>query len=120
MPEKTKSSSAELMFAWGWQQFYSEQPQPIHDQTFIKGRRYRPDFRWPNEKVIVEIEGGSFIPGGGRHNRAAGFEADCAKYNLFAEHGYLILRFTTQMIDRDLAEVLEQVRRVVQQRGSAF
>jgi very-short-patch-repair endonuclease len=49
------------------------------------------DFAWPSLKVIVEIEGGIF--GQGRHNRAAGYMADCKKYNTLTMLGWKVLRY---------------------------
>lgn len=53
---------------------------------FAKPRRFRADFAWPDRKLIVEVEGGTFTRG--RHVRPLGFEHDCTKYNLAALQGF--------------------------------
>ena len=62
-------------------------------------RMYRADFLCPTFKVIVEINGGQFVSG--RHNRGGeGYENDIAKINLAQMHGYRVLQFTYQMLQR--------------------
>jgi very-short-patch-repair endonuclease len=61
---------------------------------FDPSRKWRADFR-ANE-FLIEIEGGTW--NGGRHNRGAGFEKDCEKYNQAAVLGFKVLRFTTGMV----------------------
>lgn len=70
--------------------------KPEREFRFDKARRWRADFAWPACKLLVEVEGG--VWSGGRHTRAAGFVADCDKYNRAAELGYAILRFTAEHI----------------------
>lgn len=109
--------STELTLLWGLKTLVTV-PEPIHDQVFVKGRRWRPDFRWPDERVIVEVEGINSARGYGqsRHLRPDGFEDDCEKYNAFTELGYVVLRYTTRMIDNDMMSVLQQIERVVKSR----
>jgi very-short-patch-repair endonuclease len=56
---------------------------------------------WPAASLLVEIEGGTWIYG--RHSRPSGYEADCEKYNLAAELGWFVLRFTNHMVEDDRA-----------------
>lgn len=65
---------------------------------FHPTRKWRCDFGWPEHRLLVEIEGGTWLPGGGRHNRGAGFQNDCEKYLAAFEAGYSLLRFTTRMV----------------------
>jgi very-short-patch-repair endonuclease len=67
-------------------------PEPVREFVFAKPRRWRADFAWPELKVLVEVEGGTWV--NGRHNRGAGFEADLIKYNAAALLGYAVLRFS--------------------------
>jgi very-short-patch-repair endonuclease len=83
-------------------------PEPICEYAFAPGRRFRFDFYWPSQLVAVECEGGHWA--GGRHVRGAGFEKDCEKYNLAAELGIKVLRYTRKMIEDGSAVVqLERV-----------
>jgi hypothetical protein len=55
-----------------------------------------PDAR--SYKVAIEIEGGVFSKGGGRHNRGVGFTEDCIKYSHAAASGWTVFRFTTAQV----------------------
>ena len=78
---------------------------------FDPHRKWRFDFA--NEAVMlgVEIEGG--IWNQGRHNRGAGFEKDCEKYNHAALCGWVVMRFTPKMINN--LEALDMVKAFLQQ-----
>lgn len=67
-------------------------PEPCREHHFAKPRRWRADFAWPTLKVMVEIEGGTWV--NGRHTRGGGFEADLEKYNAAAMLGWAVLRFS--------------------------
>lgn len=78
---------------------------PVTEYEFATsiGRRWRFDFAFPDRLVAVEVEGGIWARDadgrpGGRHNRAAGFEEDCRKYNAAAVLGWTVLRFTDGML----------------------
>jgi very-short-patch-repair endonuclease len=79
---------------------------PIREYRFHPKRRWRTDFAWPAEKLLVEIEGGHWS--GGRHTRGAGYEKDMEKYNAAVLLGYRVLRFTGRMVREGIA--LEQTR----------
>lgn len=70
--------------------------RPEQEFVFAAPRKWRADFAFPNPKILVEIEGGSWIAG--RHSRGSGFAKDCEKYNAAALLGYRVLRFTPQMV----------------------
>jgi very-short-patch-repair endonuclease len=74
-------------------------PDPVQEFHFAKhlGRRYRADFAYPQFGLLIEVEGGTWTRG--RHTRGGGFEKDCEKYNLAAELGYKVLRFTGAMVE---------------------
>jgi len=71
-------------------------PAPIREHNFAPPRRWRFDYCWPDRRIALEIEGGTWT--GGRHVRAKGYEADCAKYNAAALAGWRVLRVTPAMI----------------------
>lgn len=72
-------------------------PTPVAEHRFDPVRKWRFDFAWPELRVAVEIEGGTWTKG--RHTRGKAFEADCEKYNEAAIAGWTVLRVTTDMID---------------------
>lgn len=69
---------------------------PVREFRFHPVRRWRADFAFPDQKLLVEFEGGAFSAG--RHTRGAGFEKDCEKYNAAALLGYTVLRFTAKHV----------------------
>jgi hypothetical protein len=76
-------------------------PEPEREYRFLapgEGPAWRFDFAWPEEKLAAEVEGGAWVEGGGRHNRAQGFSEDCNKYNRAALHGWRLVRFTADMV----------------------
>lgn len=82
-------------------------PAPVRQYRFHPVRRWKADFAWPDRKLLVEIEGGTWT--GGRHVRGKGFADDCEKYNEAALMGYRVLRFTPNMVDDGVAlEVTER------------
>jgi len=66
------------------------------EYRFHPKRRWRFDFALVEDKIAIEIEGGTWI--NGRHSRALGYTKDCEKYNTAALMGWRILRFTSDMI----------------------
>ena len=73
-------------------------PLPEREFRFDPARRWRSDFAWPAQKLLVEVEGGIWT--GGRHTRGAGFARDAEKYNTAAVNGWRVLRFAgTQVAD---------------------
>lgn len=84
-------------------------PTPEREYRFDSKRRWRFDFCFVAQKLAVECEGG--IHSRGRHVRAAGFEADCEKYNAAAMLGYRVLRFTASQIES--GEAIRAIKEVM-------
>jgi very-short-patch-repair endonuclease len=72
------------------------------------------DLAFPEERLAVEIEGGIFT--GGRHVRGLGYHKDCIKYNLAAEQGWIVLRYTALHISDDPISMINQVLSVLKNR----
>lgn len=89
-------------------------PAPVSELVFAPPRRWRFDFAWPERRIAVEVEGGTWS--GGRHSSGVGFERDCVKYNEAALLGWTVLRVTSNMV-RD-GRALEVVERAFQDRTS--
>ncbi len=103
MPSRLEAEFA-LLIRVLHQEYPNVIPMPCQQFQFCPPRRWRADFAWPLERLIVEIEGGLFIPGGGRHQRTKGFENDCLKYNAMVLLGYRCLRFTGVQLKNGIAE----------------
>ena len=69
---------------------------PDREVRFAPPRRWRFDVAWPDIRLAVEIDGGTWVSG--RHTRGAGFERDCEKLNTAVLLGWRVLRFTTGMV----------------------
>lgn len=84
-------------------------PEPITQHRFIrevvgnhKGlqkrikeaglKDWRFDFAWLDQRVAVEVQGGTFI--GGKHGRGGGIEKDCDKHNEAMLLGWKVLLVT--------------------------
>jgi very-short-patch-repair endonuclease len=78
---------------------------PVAEHRFHPVRRWRFDWAWPAERLAIEVEGGVFLPGGGRHTRGAGFTADCEKYAEAAILGWRVIRVLPRWIDDGRARV---------------
>ena len=78
-------------------------PAPVREHRFAPPRRFRFDFAWPDRMLAVEVEGGEFVPGGGRHQRRSGFTRDAEKYNLAQRLGWTVLRYTGTQVRRRVA-----------------
>jgi very-short-patch-repair endonuclease len=76
---------------------------------FHPSRKWMIDFAWPDLKIAVEVEGGTYSQG--RHVRAQGFEDDCEKYNAMVEMGWTLYRYTSRMVQDGRA--IDQIRRVI-------
>ena len=73
---------------------------PETEYQFHNKRKWRFDFAFPEEKVAVEIEGGTFGRKS-RHTTGTGYGADCEKYNAATLNGWRVFRFTGKMITVD-------------------
>jgi hypothetical protein len=71
-------------------------PEPVRELHFHKPRKWRFDLAYPDLKIAIECEGGTWS--GGRHSRGKGFEDDCYKYNQAELDGWKVFRFTSAMI----------------------
>jgi hypothetical protein len=67
-------------------------PAPECEHRFHPDRKWRFDFAWPEHRVALEVEGGVWVRGGGRHNRGSGYLRDMAKYNEAARLGWVVVR----------------------------
>ncbi|CAM3826528.1 DUF559 domain-containing protein [Tsukamurella ocularis] len=75
--------------------------------------RYRADFAWPREKLVVEVDGWAF------HKDAVRFQADHDKRNALARLGMTILSFTWHDVVNEPVAVVESVVAVLSDRRAA-
>lgn len=60
----------------------------IAEYRFAPPRRFRADFAFITEKVMIEVDGGVWTRG--RHTRGAGYVKDAEKKNIAASMGWLV------------------------------
>jgi len=92
-------------------------PEPVPEYEFAKGigRKWRADYCWPLERLILEVEGGLWT--GGRHSSGTGAIADLEKYSEAAILGYRVIYATPDQV-RD-GTALDRVMRALQPTKSA-
>lgn len=71
--------------------------------------QHRFDWAWPDRKIAVEVDGGRYAFGGGRH---AG-DDDKRKMNLAAVMGWRVFHFSPQMLENDPYGCCEIVARAL-------
>jgi len=84
-------------------------PIPVFEYQFHPKRKWRADYCWIDEKIILEVEGGVWT--GGRHTRGSGFAKDMEKYNNAALLGFRLLRVTPQQLHGNIN--IENIRLIL-------
>ena len=89
-------------------------PDLEREYRFHHERRWRSDFAHVGARMLIEIEGGIWV--NGRHNRAAGFNADLEKYLAAGLAGWRVFRFgpdqiTVENVKRMAELVRDEIRR---------
>jgi very-short-patch-repair endonuclease len=97
-------SRLERKFLHYWQSLGGPELQREH--RFHPTRKWRADFAHIPSGTIIEVEGGIYIAGGGRHNRGAGFIADTEKYLEATLAGWRVIRLTHAQITAPTVERL--------------
>ena len=83
-------------------------PDLEREYRFHHERRWRSDFAHVGARVLIEIEGGIWV--NGRHNRAAGFNADLEKYLEAGLLGWRVFRLGPDQITiENMARLERQV-----------
>lgn len=125
--KQQKTDNADL-FAHYWRNHAPPHaPSLVREFHFAKERKrnYRADFAEERSKVLIEIDGGNRLVRYttnkrghrvpvvvGRHTG----DDDYEKLNLANELGWVVLRYTPRMINRDPMGCIEQVLRTIQAR----
>lgn len=90
---------------------WAQLPQPIREHRFHPKRRWRADFAWPDQMVMVECQGGTWV--GGAHVRGVGYDNDVKKHNVAILLGWRVLWVTTSMLKNDPAGFMEQLGKLL-------
>ena len=87
-------------------------------QGLAKVRRaYVGDFIWPDARVVLEVQGATWVTGG--HSTGTGIERDAIKALTAAAGGWVVVGLTAQMLGK-LGDVwLPKLAALIQQRMAA-
>lgn len=98
-----------------WQAVSLAHPTAVRElKGAIPGRRFRIDIALEDVKIAIEVDGWQHH---GKYRKA--HESDRERQNLFAVHGWLILRFTAGQIFKDITGVMETIAAACRQRRVA-
>lgn len=85
-------------------------PMPKSEYMFHPDRRWAFDYAWPDVKIAIEIQGGTWSKPPGKHLRAPGYSKDCKKLNAAVAMGWKVMWFPSDMVyDGSMAEGIEWV-----------
>ena len=73
-------------------------PEPEREVQVIPGRKFRYDFCWRAQKLLVECQGGIWAKGHSGHSSGLGIHRDATKISLAQLHGYRCLVVTGQHV----------------------
>lgn len=90
-------------------------PPYDREAALIPGRKFRFDFAWREQRLAVEIQGGTFGAGRSAHTGAS-LIRDHEKANLAAIYGWRIVYLNARnMTKRALPEAVETIRRALKE-----
>lgn len=95
-------SKLESRFLLLWR--VAQGPPLEREFRFHPHRKWRADFAHVASRTLIEIEGGIFLAGGGRHNRGGGYAKDAEKYLEAVLAGWTVLRLTQVQLELDFIE----------------
>lgn len=82
--------------------------RPDTEVKFDAERKFRFDFAWPEAKLALEVNGGTW--NGGAHGRAKGIHRDYEKLNLAQWNGWAVLQVTPQDVySSNLGRMLKEL-----------
>jgi len=77
----------------------------VNVPLYIDGRRVVPDFRWPDQRLVLEADGAAW------HDNPLARAEDAERQALLEEHGERVLRVTWGQAVRRRAQTLDRLRR---------
>lgn len=83
----------------------------VQEFRFNLERKWRADFHLVGTKVLIEVEGGVWLGGKGRHTSGKGYLGDMEKYNSATALGYSVYRYSTEQVKSGKA--IEEIRQMV-------
>lgn len=96
------TSELESKFLLLWR--VSQGPALEREVRFHTSRLWRADFAHSASRTLIEVEGGIFQRGAGRHNRGAGYAKDAEKYLEAVLAGWTVIRLTEKQLKLEFIE----------------
>lgn len=115
--EREQRESLKREFLTRWRQLGGPELEPEYE--FYSNRGWKIDFVHLATSIAIEVEGGTWLPGGGRHNRPEGYSNDCQKYNRAQLLGWRLFRFTSDMLTNDPVGHLRPVIELIKAESNA-
>lgn len=81
-------------------------------RRIVPGRLWRFDRVWAEQRIAVEVQGGTFSASQQGHNRGSKIENDCRKISAAAALGWRVLPVTRKMIEDGTA--VDLIRRALE------
>ena len=85
-------------------------PEPVREYRAIAGRKFRFDFAWLEQRLLIEINGGTYTKGA--HSTGQGIARDYEKANLAVLHGWRVLTFDGKAVKS--GEAVETIRKALE------
>jgi very-short-patch-repair endonuclease len=89
--------------------FAADIPPPVTQHRFHPTRRWRLDFAWPDRRLGIEVQGGTFLRGPSGHTSGIGVQRDCEKSNALTVAGWRCLKYTTKDLSERPMQVIEEI-----------
>lgn len=86
-------------------------PHPFCEHAYARERDWRCDFVWPEQRIVLEVEGGVWTQG--RHTRGDGFAKDLEKYNALTGAGWTLYRVSQREINS--GEALSMIEKALRE-----
>lgn len=121
---KTRSVShhpdREGQFARLWEIFNQSRTVPSYEThfRFFAPRAWHFDFAWPDYRVAVEIQGGTFSTQAMGHHTGTGIDKDNEKRNHAQLLGWCVLCYSSKVLDQQPGFVVDQVVSLLAKRKS--
>jgi len=85
-------------------------PEPVREYQAITGRKFRFDFAWLENRLLVEVNGGTYTKGA--HSTGQGIARDYEKANLATLDGWRVLMFDGKAVKS--GEAVEVIRKALE------
>lgn len=84
------------------------------EYRFHPKRRWRFDFAWPDSRLAVEVQGGTFSRRRSGHSSGMGLQNDYDKLNAAAVLGWRVLQFSAKHLQETPVQVADVVREILE------